>query len=36
MLRRVPRGFNETLEEVLVLTGLAGRLESEAKKRQAN
>ena len=30
MLRRVPRGFDTTLEEVLALTGLAGRLESEA------
>ncbi len=30
MLRRVPKGFNEKLEEVLTLTGLAGRLETEA------
>ena len=30
MLRRVPKGFDERLEEVLGLTGLAGRLESEA------
>lgn len=30
MLRRVPKGFNDKLDEVLAFTGLAPRLESEA------
>ncbi len=30
MLRRVPAGFNDKLEEILALTGLASRLEDEA------
>ncbi len=30
MLRRVPRGFDDKLDEVLGFTGLAGRLETEA------
>ncbi len=30
MLRRVPRGFDDKLDEVLGVTGLAGRLETEA------
>ena len=30
MLRRVPKGFDAKLEEVLALTGLAGRIETEA------